>query len=87
MQLQQWILFGVALVIILLGAALMIYGAVARRARVGKDTSEIAQILKAIAEVVKAVGDIFGANLAAKVGFVLVVCGFGLLVLLFTIDQ
>jgi hypothetical protein len=78
MQLQQWILFLAGLVVIFVGVCLMAYGALAKRAFAGKETkkeSKIAQIIRALAVLVKALGDYLGANIASKVGLLLIVVG------------
>ena len=76
-NIRQWILFGSGLLSLYLGIGLMAYGALQKRTIAGEKGQEdrYAQILKALAAVVKAFGDYFGASLASKVGFVLAVIG------------
>lgn len=84
MRLQQWILLFAGLVIIFGGVCLMAYSVVAKRAFAGarKQTgSKTAEIINALAGLLKGFGDFIGANQAGRVGFVLVLVGFGLLYL------
>jgi hypothetical protein len=76
-NIQQWILFGLGVISLILGIGLMAYGALQKRATAGEGQEDrYAQILKALATLVKALGDYFGANLASKIGFMLAVFGF-----------
>jgi hypothetical protein len=85
MQPQQWILLIAGLLIILVGVSLMAYSVIAKRAMAGKagatKGSAIEGILRALANLIKVVGDFLGANMAGKVGFLVVIVGFGLLYL------
>ena len=79
-NIQQWVLFGSGLIALYLGIGLMAYGALQKRAIAGEGQEDrYAQILKALAAVVKAFGDYFGTSLASKVGFVLAVIGLALI--------
>ncbi len=81
MQLQQWILLTAGLVVILVGVSLMAYSVTAKRAFAGaaEKKNSIAQIIDSIGGVLKILGDWLGANMAGKVGFILILCGFALL--------
>ena len=87
MQAQQWILFFAGLAVIFIGVCLMAYSVAAKRVFAGTKTKEnsVAQIIDALGGILKILGDWFGANMAAKVGFILILCGFGLLYVSFRI--
>jgi hypothetical protein len=87
MQVQQWILFFAGLVVIFIGVCLMAYSVAAKRAFAGTKPRQnsVAQIIDALGGILKILGDWFGANMAGKVGFVLILCGFGLLYFSFRI--
>jgi len=79
-NIQQWILFGLGVISLILGMGLMAYGALQKRVIAGEGQEDrYAQILKALASLVKALGDYFGASLASKVGFMLAIIGFALI--------
>jgi hypothetical protein len=87
MRIEQWILFFAGLAVIFVGVCLMAYSVAAKGAFAGKKTKEssVAQIIEALGGILKILGDWFGANMAGKVGFVLILCGFGLLYFSFRI--
>jgi uncharacterized membrane protein len=87
MQLQQWILLAAGLVVIFLGVCLMAYSVRAKRAFAGAEEPESgwAQVISALAGLLKAVGNFIGANAAARVGFLLIVVGFVLLYFAFRV--
>jgi|HubBroStandDraft_1064217.scaffolds.fasta_scaffold530447_1 hypothetical protein len=87
MQVQQWILFFAGLAVIFVGVCLMAYSVAAKRAFAGAKTKQnsVAQIIDALGGILKIIGDWFGANMAAKVGFILVLLGFGLLYVCFRV--
>lgn len=80
MPLQQWILLIAGLVVLFVGICLMAYGALAKRAYAGprakKSGGATADIIRALADLLKVVGDYLGANAATRVGFLFIAAGF-----------
>jgi len=81
MRLQQWIVFIAGLVVILVGVCLMAYSAATKGAFAGDETKKnwIAETIDSVGGVLKILGDWLGSNMAGKVGFILILVGFGLL--------
>ena len=77
----QWILLGLGIVFIIVGAGIMIWGLVQKRTVAGADADGgIAPALKAIADLFDAFGRYFGPNASVRVGWIFIAVG---LVLIF----
>jgi hypothetical protein len=75
-NIQQLALFVSGMLSLYVGIGLMAYGALQKRTFAGENQEDrYAQILKALAALVKAFGDYLGDSLASKVGLLLAVIG------------
>lgn len=75
---QQWILFAIGCVCMVVGASLMAWSAVQRQSVAGVSAKDVSDVLKAAAGLVDAFARYF-PNAAARVGIALVILG-GLLI-------
>jgi hypothetical protein len=86
MLVQQWIMFGSGILLILLGAGLLTWGVVQNKARAGA-IKDVATILEKIANLFDAIGRFFGPEPATRAGGFLIVVGAALIVGAFVIPS
>jgi tellurite resistance protein TehA-like permease len=72
-----WILFGLGIVFLIVGAGLMIYGAVQKRAHFDgvAPSSDVDKVLDAISKLFDTLGRFIGPSRVARVGLILIVVG------------
>ena len=75
MRPEQWVVLVLGVVLILLGAGLLTWVSVQRRAHAGA-VKEGADLVNAFAGLFKALGELLGPDPAAKAGGFLIVAGF-----------
>jgi len=75
---QQWILFGLGCVSVVVGICLMAWSAVQKKTVAGAEEQGKAGLIEALAKLVDALARYFPEN-AAKVGWALIIVGVGLI--------
>jgi hypothetical protein len=84
MRPEQWILFLLGVVLILVGSGLLTWVSVQKRGHAGLVKNSV-DLLNAVANLFKSLGELLGPDPAAKAGGFLVVIGCGLIVGAFVI--
>jgi hypothetical protein len=79
MQPQQWVMFILGIILILLGCGLIIWGYVQKTVR-PKVTQEAPSLIEQIAKLFDALGNFFGPDPAMRAGGFLVLVGVGLMI-------
>jgi hypothetical protein len=74
MRLEQWVMFFLGIVLIIVGAGLLVWVNLQRRAHAGT-MKDGAELLNAFANLFKALGELIGPDPAAKAGGFLIVVG------------
>jgi hypothetical protein len=89
MTIPGWIVFGIGVLFILLGAGLMVSSSVSKRSKAEVKSSVDQGILKDILDFILKLFELFlpiiPANAMAQVGFMLLIIGIGLVILPFVI--
>lgn len=79
MQPQQWVMFIVGILLVLVGCGLIIWGYVQKKARAGV-IQDITKLLVEISKLFNALGNFFGPDPAMRAGGFLVIVGVALMV-------
>jgi hypothetical protein len=84
MQPQQWILFGLGILLIIFGTGLVLWANVQKKARAGV-IQDTASLIHQIANLFGAMGNFFGPDAAVRAGAFLMIFGGALVVGAFVI--